>query len=73
VGTYSGTTLMYNGATCTNGKQCIAPLSPLVQVSGDKRQSAADIGVPQQLSVDDTHGFSGNISYKLAPWAKCAR
>jgi iron complex outermembrane receptor protein len=43
VGTYSGTTLMYNGATCTNGKQCIAPLSPLVQVSGDKRQSAADV------------------------------
>jgi iron complex outermembrane receptor protein len=26
--------------------------------------------VPQQLSVDDTHGFSGNISYKLAPWGE---
>ncbi|MGH6744605.1 iron complex outermembrane receptor protein [Novosphingobium sp. PhB55] len=45
----------------------IAPLSPLVQVSGDKRMKTADIGVPQQPSVDRTQGVMGNLSYDLNP------
>ncbi|MCH7628276.1 MULTISPECIES: TonB-dependent receptor [Novosphingobium] len=45
----------------------IAPLSPLVTVSGGKRMTTADIGVPQQPSVDDTHGFTSLIKYKVAP------
>ena len=46
---------------------CIHPLSPLVVVSGDNRQKVAEIGVPQQPSVDRTSGFSSNIKYKVSP------
>jgi iron complex outermembrane receptor protein len=51
-------------ATCTS---CIAPLSPLVVVSGDRRMNAADIGVPQQPSVDRSSGFTGILKYKVLP------
>jgi iron complex outermembrane receptor protein len=50
-------------ATCA---ACIAPLSPLVQVHSD-RQTDAEIGVPQQLSVDKTHGAMGTLTYEAAP------
>ena len=50
--------------TCSS---CIAPLSPLVHVSGDKRQRVAEIGVPQQVSVDRTQGFTATLKYELAP------
>ena len=54
--------------TCTGaGVGCIAPLAPLVQVSGTTRMSVADLGVIQQPSVDETHGFSSTIKYKLTP------
>jgi iron complex outermembrane receptor protein len=73
-----GSTLFFNGTQCnvdvtlpSGSKQttnpCIAPLSPIVTVSGDKRQKVAEIGVPQQPSVDKTHGFSGTIKYKVLP------
>jgi iron complex outermembrane receptor protein len=45
----------------------IAPLSPLVVVSGDNRMKVADIGVPQQPSVDRSEGTSINLKYKLTP------
>ncbi len=45
----------------------IAPLSPLVVVAGDRRMTRADIGVPQQLSVDRTHGVSSTIKWEVAP------
>ena len=45
---------------------CIAPKAPLVGVHPD-RQYVADVGVPQQPSVDITHGASANLRYKLAP------
>jgi iron complex outermembrane receptor protein len=67
VGTYVGKQLTYNGVNCTNGVQCIAPLAPLVVVSGDNRQKVAEIGVPQQPSVDITHGFAATLKYKVAP------
>lgn len=73
VGTYVGTTLRNNGSNCnvTVGgvltNRCIAPKSPLVQVSGNKRMDVADLGVIQQLSTDETHGFTGAIKYKLNP------
>jgi iron complex outermembrane receptor protein len=60
VGTYSGTTLV-----CPSSP-CIAPLAPLVKVS-DKFMSVADLGVIQQPSVDETHGFTAAIKYKLSP------
>jgi iron complex outermembrane receptor protein len=69
VGTYGGAngrTLQLNGANCAAGVTCIAPLSPLVVVSGDNRQDVAEIGVPQQPSVDRTHGFTGTVKYKVS-------
>jgi iron complex outermembrane receptor protein len=53
------------GGTCSPA--CIAPLSPLVVVGGDKRMKVADIGVPQQPSVDKTHGFMATLKYEVAP------
>ncbi|MBS0474759.1 MAG: TonB-dependent receptor, partial [Proteobacteria bacterium] len=51
--------------TSTVCTTCIAPLSPLVQVHTG-RQDVAEIGVPQQLSVDRTDGVNSVIKYKLA-------
>lgn len=45
---------------------CIAPLAPIVGVH-PRRQSFADVGVPQQPSVDITHGFGGTLKYKVNP------
>lgn len=42
----------------------IRGLSPLVQVEGSKRMTQADIGVPQQWSVDDTRGVDLHLSYR---------
>jgi len=44
---------------------CIAPLSPLVQVHTD-RQKVAEIGVPQQLSLDKTNGAMSTLSYEVS-------
>jgi iron complex outermembrane receptor protein len=74
VGAYggaNGTTLRFNGAQCnvvvagalTN--PCIAPLAPIVVVSPDDRQKVAEIGVPQQPSVDRTQGATATIRYEL--------
>jgi iron complex outermembrane receptor protein len=66
VGVYTGTVLgPPAGGTCTPA--CIAPLSPLVVVSGGDRMKTADIGVPQQPSVDRTNGWTGSIKYKVLP------
>jgi len=46
---------------------CIAPKAPLVGVHPE-RQTVADVGVPQQPSVDITHGVSANLKYHVAPW-----
>jgi iron complex outermembrane receptor protein len=46
---------------------CIAPLAPIEGVHPN-RQLASDIGVPQQPSVDITHGVTSLIKYKAAPW-----
>jgi iron complex outermembrane receptor protein len=76
VGTYggtNGTTLVYNGQPCNvtvggvTTNPCIRPLSPIVQVTGGDRQKTAEIGVPQQPSVDRTNGFAGTIKYKISP------
>src|SRR5262249_52161725 len=46
---------------------CVRPLSPLVHVSGGHPQKTAEIGVPQQPSIDPTNGFNGTIRYKVSP------
>ncbi len=37
-----------------------------VVVNGDSLQRTADIGVPQQPSIDKTHGFTNSLKYKLS-------
>jgi iron complex outermembrane recepter protein len=72
-----GTQLFFGGVACNTisgtspnqvtNNPCIAPLSPLVVVSGDHRQKTAEIGVPQQVSIDRTNGFGGTVKYKVTP------
>ena len=69
-GTPIGTAGTPCGGTIAAGSAkpvCIAPLGPLVKVHPE-RQYVSDIGVPQQPSVDITHGVSVNLKYKAAPW-----
>jgi iron complex outermembrane receptor protein len=44
----------------------IRPLPALVKVNGTSRMDVADIGVPQQPSVDQTQGHTLNVSWKPA-------
>ncbi|MFM5906232.1 MAG: TonB-dependent receptor [Novosphingobium sp.] len=54
--------------TSTVCSTCIAPLSPLVVVTGENtRQTVAEIGVPQQPSVDRTDGFTATLKYAVSP------
>ncbi|WP_375391098.1 TonB-dependent receptor [uncultured Sphingomonas sp.] len=48
---------------------CIAPRAPLVGIHPN-RQDVADVGVPQQPSVDLTHGISSQIRFRAAPWVE---
>jgi iron complex outermembrane recepter protein len=70
VGVYDPTTnrLVAPGSAAGAGTcaACIAPLSPLVRVHAD-RQTAAEIGVPQQLSVDKTRGAMATLNYEVVP------
>jgi iron complex outermembrane receptor protein len=43
----------------------IAPLPSMVHVHTE-RQSAADVGVVQQPSVDQTHGVMGTVKYRIS-------
>ena len=45
---------------------CIVPRAPLVGIHPE-RQTVADVGVPQQPSVDITRGASSIVRYKIAP------
>lgn len=56
------TVVPWNSASVPGGS--IRGLSPLVQVEGSKRMTQADIGVPQQWSVDDTRGVDLHLSYR---------
>jgi iron complex outermembrane receptor protein len=44
----------------------IRPLPSIVEVNGTSRMDVADIGVPQQPSIDQTKGNTFNISWKPA-------
>ena len=44
----------------------IRPLPALVKVNGTSRMDVADIGVPQQPSIDQTQGHTLNVSWKPA-------
>lgn len=45
----------------------VRPILPGVEVNGDTRMKVADIGVPQQPSVDKTHGFTNTLRWSVSP------
>lgn len=45
----------------------VRPVLPGVVINGDTRMKVADIGVPQQPSVDKTHGFTNNLRWSVSP------
>ncbi|TCP71782.1 TonB-dependent receptor [Sphingomonas sp. PP-CE-1G-424] len=53
-----------NYATLTGS---VKPLPSQVVINGNSRAKVADIGVPQQPSIDKTHGFTSNIRWDVAP------
>ncbi|MEP6982546.1 MAG: TonB-dependent receptor [Sphingomicrobium sp.] len=63
-----GTTTACGGTIAAGSTKpaCVAPLAPIVGIH-PTRQSVADVGVPQQPSVDITHGVTGTLKYKVTP------
>ena len=45
----------------------VRPVLPGVVVNGSTRMKVADIGVPQRVSVDKTHGFTNSFKWKVSP------
>ncbi|WP_026325642.1 TonB-dependent receptor [Sphingomonas sp. Mn802worker] len=55
------------GTAYTTLTGAVRPILPVVQVNGNSRMRRADIGVVQQPSVDETHGFTNVLKYKATP------
>ncbi|MCP3736089.1 TonB-dependent receptor [Sphingomonas sp. RP10(2022)] len=55
------------GTNYTNLTGTVKPPLPGVVVNGTSRQRIADIGVPQQPSIDKTHGFTNTLKYAASP------
>lgn len=56
------TVVPFTSASVPSGS--IRALAPIVQVNGTSVMRVADIGVPQQYSVDDTRGVDLHLSYR---------
>ena len=63
----AGSSCVTPGTAFTGSQGTVRPLLPGVVVNGNSLQRVADIGVPQQLSVDKTHGFSNTFKWKISP------
>jgi iron complex outermembrane recepter protein len=55
------------GTDYTNLTGTVRPIGPGVVINGDTLMRDADIGVPQQPSVDETHGFTNNLRWQVTP------
>jgi iron complex outermembrane receptor protein len=55
------------GTAYTNLTGTVKPVSPLVVVNGRTRMTSADIGVPQQPSVDITKGIANTFKWQAIP------
>jgi len=53
------------GTAYTTLTGTVRPLLPGVVVNGDSRMKTADIGVPQQPSVDETFGYTNTLRYDI--------
>lgn len=63
----AGSACVTPGTAFTSSSGTIRPTLPGVIVNGSTLQRTADIGVPQQVSVDKTHGFSNTFKFKASP------
>jgi iron complex outermembrane recepter protein len=63
----AGSTCVLPGTAFTGSQGTIRSLLPGVVVNGSTLMRTADIGVPQQLSFDETHGFSNTLKWKASP------
>ena len=63
----AGSSCVAPGTAFTSTSGTIRPTLPGVVVNGNTLQRVADIGVPQQVSVDKTHGFSNTFKWKVSP------
>ena len=63
----AGSTCILPGTAFTGTQGTIRPTLPGVVINGNTLQRVADIGVPQQVSVDKTFGFTNNLKWKIAP------
>ncbi|WP_176595071.1 MULTISPECIES: TonB-dependent receptor [Sphingobium] len=57
----------YTNLAFSGTQTAVRPLLPGVVVNGDTRMKVADIGVPQQPSVDKTHGFTNTLKWEVSP------
>ena len=55
------------GINYTTLSGTVRPVLPGVEINGDTRMKTADIGVPQQVSTDKTHGFTNNLRWTVSP------
>ncbi|OWK29993.1 TonB-dependent receptor [Sphingomonas mucosissima] len=53
------------GTDYTNLTGVVRPIGPGVEINGDTLMRKADIGVPQQPSVDKTFGFTNNFRWNF--------
>ena len=63
----AGSTCVTPGTAFTGTQGTIRALPPGVVVNGTTLQRVADIGVPQKVSVDRTHGFTNTFKWKVSP------
>jgi iron complex outermembrane receptor protein len=63
----AGSTCITPGTAFTGTQGTIKALPPGVVINGDTLMRTADIGVPQQNSVDKTHGFTNVLKWKVSP------
>jgi iron complex outermembrane recepter protein len=63
----AGSTCVTPGTAFTGTQGTIRSLVPGVVVNGTTLMRTADIGVPQNLSVDKTHGFTNILKWKVSP------
>jgi iron complex outermembrane receptor protein len=63
----AGSTCVAPGTAFTSVSGTVRATLPGVVVNGNSLQRVADIGVPQQVSVDKTHGFTNALKWKLSP------
>ena len=62
-----GSACVTPGTAFIGSQGTVRALLPGVVVNGTTLMRTADIGVPQQVSVDKTHGFTNTFKWKIAP------